>query len=58
MAIAQKEANETDYWIDLMFQSDLVDKTLHQKIYLAIKEINKIFASIIITAKKKVHNKK
>lgn len=25
MAIAQKEANETDYWIELLFQSDYLN---------------------------------
>jgi len=47
LAIAQKEANETDYWLELLFQSIKSD----------IIEINKILASIIITTKQKLATK-
>ena len=32
MAIAQKEANETDYWIELLFQSAYIDEKSYQSI--------------------------
>jgi len=51
MAIAQKEANETDYWIELLFQSDYIDEKQYQSIVSDIHEINKILSSIIITTK-------
>lgn len=51
LAIAQKEANETDYWLELLFQSDYLNQTQFQSIKSDIIEINKILASIIITTK-------
>jgi len=51
MAIAQKEVNETDYWIELLFQSEYLDKESYLSINTDIKEINKILASIIISSK-------
>lgn len=51
MAIAQKEANETDYWIELLFQSAYIDEKSYQSIISDIQEINKILSSIIITSK-------
>jgi len=51
MAIAQKEANETDYWIELLFQSGYLEKQQYDSIIKDITELNKILASIIITSK-------
>ncbi|PID27973.1 MAG: hypothetical protein CR982_04870 [Candidatus Cloacimonadota bacterium] len=53
MAIAQKEANETDYWIELLFQSDYLNKAQYDSISYDIQELNKILASIIISSKEK-----
>jgi four helix bundle protein len=54
LAIAQKEANETDYWLELLFQSDYLNQPQFQSIKSDIIEINKILASIIITTKQKL----
>lgn len=54
LAIAQKEANETDYWLELLFQSNYLNETQFQSIKSDIVEINKILASIIITSKQKL----
>ena len=54
LAIAQKEANETDYWLELLFQSDYLNQAQFQSIKNDITEINKILASIIITTKQKM----
>lgn len=54
LAIAQKEANETDYWLELLFQSGYLNDAQFQSIKLDILEINKILASIIITSKQKL----
>lgn len=54
LAIAQKEANETDYWLELLFQSDYLSEVQFQSIKMDIVEINKILASIIITTKQKL----
>jgi four helix bundle protein len=53
LAIAQKEANETDYWLELLFQSEYLNETQYQSLKTDIVEINKIVASIIISTKKK-----
>ncbi|MBJ2124032.1 four helix bundle protein [Flavobacterium sp. IB48] len=54
LAIAQKEANETDYWLELLFQSNYLNEIQFQSIKSDIVEINKILASIIITSKQKL----
>lgn len=54
LAIAQKEANETDYWLKLLFQSNYLNEAQFQSIKSDIVEINKILASIIITSKQKL----
>ncbi|MBF4493823.1 four helix bundle protein [Flavobacterium sp. JLP] len=54
LAVAQKEANETDYWLELLFQSGYLNETQFKSIKSDILEINKILASIIITTKQKL----
>lgn len=56
MAVAQKEANETDYWLVLLNESGYINKKQFDSINTDIKELNKILASIIITSKKKRDN--
>ena len=58
MAIAQKEANETDYWIELLFQSQYLDNSEYNSISKDIEELNKILASIIITSKEEKYGKR
>ncbi|MFH0735443.1 MAG: four helix bundle protein [bacterium] len=53
LAIAQKESNETDYWLELIYQSKYIDEKLYNSIETDIKEIIKLLASIIITSKAK-----
>lgn len=50
-AIAQKESNETDYWLELLFQSEYLNEVQYQSLKSDIVEINKILASIIISTK-------
>ena len=57
LAIAQKEANETDYWLELLFQSEYLNETQFQSLKNDIIEINKILASIIITTKQIIWKK-
>ena len=57
LSIAQKEANESDYWLELLYQSEYLDETQFQSLKLDIVEINKILASIIITTKQKIGKK-
>jgi four helix bundle protein len=58
MAIAQKEANETEYWLELLYQSDYLETVQYQSIISDIQELNKILASIIITSKEKKYGKR
>ena len=58
MAIAQKEANETDYWIELLFQSTYLDETQYKSIIADVIELKKLLASIILTAKENRDGKK
>jgi len=51
MAIALKEANETEYWIELLFQSDYIDETAFNSIKSDLIELLKLLISIIKTTK-------
>ena len=55
--IALKEANETDYWLERLFQSEYLNETQFQSLKNDIIEINKILASIIITTKQRIGKK-
>lgn len=57
LAIAQKESNETDYWLELLFQSNYLSEFQFQSLKSDITEINKILASIIITTKQNIGKK-
>ncbi|MGP8215718.1 MAG: four helix bundle protein [Bacteroidia bacterium] len=56
LAVAQKEANETDYWIILLFKSGYIDEKQFNSISSDISELNKLLASIIITSKQNSKN--
>ncbi len=58
MAIAQKEANETEYWIELLYQSEYLNSSQYNSIIIDIQELNKILASIIITSKENKYGKR
>ena len=52
IAIAQKEANEAEYWIELLFRSEYIDENAYQSVISDAQEIQKIISSIIITSKR------
>jgi four helix bundle protein len=54
MAIAQKEANETEYWLELIFHTDYITKNQFDSLIADCTEIRKMLSSIIITTKKKL----
>ena len=54
MAIALKEANETDYWIELLHQSQLLEKQGFDSIKSDIVELLKLLTSIVKSSKKKL----
>lgn len=51
MAIALKEANETEYWLDLLHQSSYLDTDRHQSIARDSKALLKLLTSIIKSTK-------
>jgi four helix bundle protein len=52
MAVALKEANETDYWLNLLKDSNLIPENLFDSFKTDIDEILKLLTSIIRSAKK------
>ena len=53
LAIAQKEANETLYWLELLRETEYLSETKFTGIYQEATEVKKIITSIIITMKSK-----
>jgi four helix bundle protein len=53
LSIALKEANETEYWIDLLYETKFLSETEFQNIKSKIIEILKLLTSIINTSKNK-----
>ena len=51
MSIALKEANETDYWLDLLHQSDYLTQDSYDSIHSDIQELIKLLVSIVKTSK-------
>lgn len=53
MYIAYKEANETEYWLELLYESGYIDKKeAYESLYNDCKELIKILAAITKTQKK------
>jgi four helix bundle protein len=53
LSIALKEANETEYWLDLLKETDYLKEAEYISIQENIKEILKLLVSIIKTSKQK-----
>lgn len=47
MSIALKEAAETEYWLELLHETDFLDETQFQSIYTDNQELLKILTSIV-----------
>jgi four helix bundle protein len=54
LSIALKEANETDYWIELLFQSGYIEERSYQSIH---KDIDEILSLLVAIVKKSKQNK-
>ena len=50
--IALKEAAETDYWLRLLHEAELLSDSEFQSIYADCQEIERLLASIVKTTKK------
>ncbi len=51
LSISLKEANETEYWIDLLYHSEFIDKGDYESIVVDCRELLKLLISIIKTSK-------
>ncbi|MCK5154533.1 MAG: four helix bundle protein [Spirochaetales bacterium] len=51
MAISLKEANETEYWIDLLYQSEYLNESYYSSLKANIEELLKLLISIIKSSK-------
>ncbi|MCD7830582.1 MAG: four helix bundle protein [Clostridiales bacterium] len=51
MYIAYKEANETEYWLELLYESGYINRSSFSSIYADCKELIKILAAITKTQK-------
>ena len=54
MNIALKEANETEYWMMLMKDSEYIDEQSYNSIQHDCSELIKLLASIVKTSKEKI----
>ena len=52
MAIALKEANETEYWLLLLYKSNYLSEKAFESIDKDLKEVLKILISIVKTSRK------
>lgn len=51
MNIALKEASETEYWLELLYETDYIDKKQYESIGHDCSEINKILIAILKTGR-------
>ncbi len=51
MYVALKEAGETEYWLELLYETDFITNRQFQSIMTDCRELLKILTSIIKTAK-------
>lgn len=56
LSIALKEAKETQYWLNLLKDSDYINQELFKGVSKNCSELIKILSSIIITTKEKYFN--
>ena len=50
MSIALKEANETNYWLKLLYKTDYLSKSQYDSIYTDINELIKLLIAICKTS--------
>lgn len=55
MAIAQKECNETEYWLGLLYATQFLSKSEFESMQSNLVEIGKMITSSIKTAKKNLN---
>ncbi len=53
LSIALKEASETEYWLEIMYESNLIKQNAYKRLDTKCKELIKMLVSSIKTAKAK-----
>lgn len=53
LSIALKEAAETEYWLELLYESDYIEKVFFDSVYADNKELIRILTSILKSSRKK-----
>lgn len=53
LSVAQKETNETQFWLELLFENDYLNEQEFESIYPNTIEVMRLLTSSIITKKKK-----
>lgn len=56
LSISLKEAYETEYWMNLLIESDYIDSDKYKSINVELNEIIRILTSIIKTSKERYIN--
>ncbi|MCL3780358.1 four helix bundle protein [Prolixibacteraceae bacterium JC049] len=56
LAIAQKECNETLYWLELLYETGYLSRNMQDSIYKDGVEVLKLLTAIIKTTKSKMRN--
>lgn len=51
LSIALKEANESDYWIEILYRSGYLAESEYQSLFSDLDEIIRLLVSIIKTSK-------
>lgn len=57
LSISLKEANETEYWIELLHKSDFLDNLTFDKLRQQIGELNRLLIAIIRSSKQNTYAK-
>jgi four helix bundle protein len=58
LAIAQKECDESRYWLELLYSTNYINEQEFNSIHNDFSEMLKIIRSIILTKKQKIINQK
>ena len=56
MAIAQKEINETKYWLELLFRTDYLNQKEYDSLNIDTTELLKLLTSTIKATKININN--
>ncbi len=58
LSISLKEANETEYWLDLLFDTNYLNNDLYKSLIIDIQELLKLLIFIIKKTKSNLKNNK